>query len=241
MLNFRSVPLWSVLTVGVAATLTAAALATKPAVSPAPSSPPATTDKQPAVEKPQAEKPAAQKPAGLPEAWIGHFRGPAQVLQPGRPPMEFTMELIVAPSATAGEYTWTIVYDGAQGKQTRPYKLITRDAAKGHFAVDEANGIVLDCRLFGNTFYGQFEIAGTRITTRESLEKAGTPDEQLVVEMVTTMVDSAATSGGKDGIPEVRSWFPASLQRAVLKRVPAGGKPAATVPETPKLAAPDGR
>jgi hypothetical protein len=236
MLNFRSVPLWSVLTAGVAATLTAAALATKPAVSPAPSSLPA-----PAGTQTAAEKPLAEKPAGLPEAWIGHFRGPAQVHQPGRPPMEFTMELIVAPSATAGEYTWTIVYDGAQGKQTRPYKLITRDAAKGHFAVDEANGIVLDCRLFGNTFYGQFEIAGSRITTRESLEKAGTPDEQLVVEMVTTVVDSAATSGGKDGIPEVRSWFPASLQRAVLKRVPAGAKPAATVPETPKPAAPAGR
>lgn len=193
-----------------AASLAGAALAIKPGAS----SPPAT-----------AAKPvAAVKPAGLPPEWIGHFRGPSQVIAPGRPPLDFTMELIVAPTATEGEYTWTIIYDGAQAKQTRPYKLVTRDAAKGHFAVDEGNGIVLDCRLFGSTFYGQFEISGSRITTRESLENAGTPEERLVVEMVTTDADAPSATGGKNGIPEVRSWLPVSLQRAVLKRVRAEDK-----------------
>ena len=83
----------------------------------------------------------------FPESWFGTWTGDVAMIGPDGPRMEFQMELTVGPREAEGEYEWTIVYSGEAGESRRPYSLLARDAAEGHFAIDEHNGIVLEARL----------------------------------------------------------------------------------------------
>lgn len=176
--------------------------------------------KPPAAPAPSAPAPAVPAAAGaaFPAAWRGHWKGPSRVVGPTGTTMSFTMELVVEPTDTAGRWTWTVIYDGAAGRQVRPYHLVEVDAAKGAWKVDEGNGIEIAHQLLDGTLFAQFAVGGTRITTRERLEGAGTPDERLEVEMMTTRDGDGAASGGAGGTPAVTSWPPRSLQTATLWR-----------------------
>jgi photosystem II stability/assembly factor-like uncharacterized protein len=140
------------------------------------------------------------------------------------------MELIIAPTDAADRWRWTIVYDGAAGRQERPYELLVRDAEKGRFAIDEKNSIVLETAFLDGGHYGQFVVQGNRITTFERLLDAGTPNERLLVELVTHRDGAAVASGGVGGVPEVASNAPVAVQRAVLRRGPAAGASGARDP-----------
>lgn len=162
---------------------------------------------------------APAKPASaFPDAWRGHWKGPSRVVGPAGTTLSFTMELVVEPTDTAGRWTWTVIYDGAAGRQVRPYHLVAVDAAKGAWKVDEGNGIEIAHQVLDGTLFAQFAVGGARITTRERLEGAGTPDERLEVEMMTTRDGDATASGGAGTIPIVQSWSPRSLQTATLRR-----------------------
>lgn len=178
-------------------------------------------------EEPPAKAPGAPATAAatFPEAWRGHWKGPSRVVGPAGTTMTFTMELVVEPTETAGRWTWTVIYDGAAGRQVRPYHLVAVDAAKGAWKVDEGNGIEIVHQVLDGTLFAQFAVGGTRITTRERLEGAGTADERLVVEMMTTRDGDATPSGGAGGVPGVSSWPPRSLQTATLRRGAAGAPP----------------
>ncbi|MBL9088459.1 MAG: hypothetical protein JNM10_15065 [Planctomycetia bacterium] len=171
-------------------------------------------------EEAPAKPPAAPAKAAatFPEAWRGHWKGPSRVVGPAGTTMTFTMELVIEPTETAGRWTWTVIYDGAAGRQVRPYHLVAVDAAKGAWKVDEGNGIEIVHQVLDGTLFAQFAVGGARITTRERLEGAGTPDERLEVEMMTTRDGDAAASGGGGTIPTVQSWPPRSLQTATLRR-----------------------
>lgn len=173
---------------------------------------------QPPAATPQPPRPAAAPT--FPDTWIGHWKGDATVGTDERS-QKFTMELKVAATSKPDRYSWTIIYDGATGRQERPYTLIVKDAAKGLYTIDENNGILIDARTIGGTLYSHFAVQGNRITTRQRLESPGTPAEHISVEMITTRDDSAAISGGKDATTKVESWTPLSLQQAKLNRVPA--------------------
>ncbi len=164
-------------------------------------------------------------PATFPASWIGHWKGDASSGN-GVQSQQFTMELIIAPTDKPDRFGWTIVYSGAAGRQERAYTLIVKEAAKGLYSIDENNGIVLDARLMGGTLFSHFLIQGSRLTTRDRLEAAGTADEHISIEIVTTIEDQSSPTGGKDGVPEVQSWSPASIQIATLRRLAVAPKPA---------------
>lgn len=155
----------------------------------------------------------------FPASWIGTWKGPASLVAPGRDEHKFQMELIVAATDDPARYAWTIVYAENNGqRQERKYELIVRDAAKGQYAVDEKNGIIIPSTLLDGTLYSSFEVQGTRVNTRMKLESPGTDEQRITVEMISGSVQSAESSGGKDGVPEVLSVIPRSLQRATLQR-----------------------
>lgn len=195
---------------GLAALITLAA--TSPALAQAP-------------EAPTTERAAARAPtaAAFPAAWFGRWAGEVVGGTDARP-QRFSMELVVAPTDAPDRFTWTIIYDGSAGRQERKYTLVVKDAAKGEYAIDENNGIVLDARLLAGGLYTQFLVQGSRISTRYRLENAAAPDAppHIAFELLTFIEDQPGISGGKDNIPEVRSWAPASIQQAKLKRVAEG-------------------
>lgn len=155
----------------------------------------------------------------FPDAWLGRWSGPAQVQSPGRAPMEFTTELIVTKTDDPKRFGWTIIYDGAAGRQERKYELVVVDAAAGRYEIDEKNGIILPSTLIDGALHSRFEVGSAQIATRERLVNAGTPDAAIEVEMVTATTQDPKISGGGE-VPEVRGYIVRSVQSARLNRVP---------------------
>ena len=173
----------------------------------------------PAPGQPQAIEQQASRPT-LPEKWIGTFAGrvttrPQQML--------FDMKLTIAPTAKPDRFTFTVIYEGAFGKQERNYALDVVDAQAGRFVIDERNGIKLPATLAFDTLHSHFVVMGNRITTRYSLDTAG----DISFELITYNDKQAGTTGGPpkaeatpaDQIPEVTTLTPASIQSAILRRV----------------------
>lgn len=175
----------------------------------------------------RADQPREPPVASFPADWIGHWIGPAALVAPGQPDRSFTTELIIAKTDDPARFSWTIIYAEDGNRQERAYELIVRDAAKGLYAIDEKNAIVIPATLLDATLYTSFEVMGTRINTREKLEHFGTPDERITIEMVSARSDNPETSGGGQA-PEVKSVIPRSLQKATLTRLPP--KPAEPAP-----------
>ncbi|MFM9957581.1 MAG: hypothetical protein ACKVZJ_05875 [Phycisphaerales bacterium] len=189
----------------------------------------------PRPTKPQ--KPAALAPA-FPESWFGKWRGDAEVRWPApsnaanAKVMRLVMELHIGPKLPRDASTsqpqdtaprrwkWTIVYDGAEGRQERKYELVERDANQGLYAIDEKNTIVLPVTLIGDALVSPFEIQGKMLvcTYRFDAAGAGPDDDTITVEIVVMPMDSEETSGDQGGVPEVKGYAASSIQRAVMKR-----------------------
>jgi len=196
-----------------------AATATPPATSAA-ATPPAATDAaatRAAVSGATTSAPATHSDA-FPAAWLGRWKGAVEVLGGTGGGTGFTMELRIAPTERPDAYTWTIIYDGQMGRQERPYLLRVKDAVRGEYVIDEVNGILLPTRLIGDTLFSSFVVQGARVSVREQLRDAGTPQERIEVELLTLDEGAPVRSGGTGGVPEVLGWSPRSLQRAVLRR-----------------------
>jgi hypothetical protein len=149
--------------------------------------------------------------------------------------MGFEMELVVG-ERTGDRLPWTVIYAGAAGRQERKYELVVRDAAKGRYAIDEKQGIVIEMASLGEGLYGHFEVEGMQLSVAyrpefgggegEGKGKVGVPTA-IEVEIVTTRADGVTVTGGANGGPEVRTFAPVSVQRARLVKVVAEAAPKA--------------
>jgi hypothetical protein len=100
------------------------------------------------------------KAQSFPQSFIGHWKGTLEWYQSGKQePQKVTMQLIIRPADTAGQYTWQLIY-GERGEDNRPYLLKPVDSAKGHWVVDERNGILLDAYLVGNKLHWRKDDGG---------------------------------------------------------------------------------
>jgi hypothetical protein len=125
------------------------------------------------------------------------------------------MQLIIRPADTAGQYTWQLIY-GERGEDNRPYLLKPVDSAKGHWVVDERNGILLDEYLVGNKLHCVFTVQNTTICNSYWLE-----GEKMMVEFYSINARPVRTSGnGTEESPKVDSYAVKGFQKAVLKRQP---------------------
>ena len=174
----------------------------------------AADDGPPAAKKVPAKKAGTNALPTLPKAWLGIWKGPCTVAGPTRKRLDFPMELHVAPIEDRDAWTWRIVYGEGAKRQVRNYELLPVAGGKGHFRVDEKNGIVIDSWLHGDTLYSRFEVGAVSIDARYTLTKQG----KLAVSLVTTRVAPSATTGGKDGVPAVRAFPFVALQSGVLTK-----------------------
>lgn len=158
--------------------------------------------------------PPADTPTQFPQDWLGSWEGEVVMYGPEGERMRFGMKRIVAATDNPNRYSWTTVYSGEAGDQTREYSLLVRDAATGSYAIDEHNGIVLEARLLGDRLYSWFEVQDTELIVREQLLPG--PDGALgwSFEILTTQGETVPTG---EAIP-VESTLPTGLQRAWLRR-----------------------
>lgn len=176
-----------------------------------------------------ADSAAAQAPAAsAPEsnrlaAWLGRWAGPATVSTGEGVRQSFAMELNIGPTDNPARLTWEIVYitPAAAGqperRQVRPYELVTLDADRGRYHVDEKNGIILPTTLINGVLHACFIVQGNQISVSYRLLDASSADERrLVIEMITTDTTRPSTTGDQDSVPPVITLPTRSVQRAEL-------------------------
>jgi hypothetical protein len=151
--------------------------------------------------------------AEFPSDWRGHWKGELLWYRDAvKEPKKVAMEMNIQP-ADSGKYHWQIIY-GASTEDNRPYTLIPVDTSKGHWVIDENNGIVLDQYLIAGKFCGTFTVQNSTIVNTYRLE-----DGKLIVEFYSYTAKPFHTTGkGNDDIPFVDSYQMNSFQKAVLLR-----------------------
>ncbi len=100
---------------------------------------------------------------------MGNWKGNIEWIVAGKPTQIFAMQLQISAADSANHYQWKIVY-GDKENDVRPYTLKPIDTAKGHWIIDEHNGILLDGYIHGNSFHGAFTVQGSTIVDNYSLE-----------------------------------------------------------------------
>ena len=156
------------------------------------------------------------QPNELPAEWFGDWAG-TLVIPTAKTRQEVPMELHIHPIKGEQAYRWQIVYGAGEKKNVRNYKLIPQEDKPGVFVMDEANGILLDCRLMGTVMFSQFKVGEVLLTSREELR-----DGKLFTEIVTSRFGSPRVTGDKGKENEVHSYPLQSIQYAMLtKQKPA--------------------
>jgi hypothetical protein len=159
---------------------------------------------------------SAQDASAFPKSFVGNWKGTLFWYQPDsvRNPKTITMELRIQPSKdSAGQYTWNIIY-GKPTEDNRPYILKPIDTAKGHWVVDEVNGIILDQYWKGGKFCGAFTVNNSTIVNSYWIENGN-----LITEFISYPAKPLVTTGkGTDDSPKVDSYAIRSYQKAVMKK-----------------------
>ena len=152
--------------------------------------------------------------ATFPTDFVGNWKGKLQWMVAGKPTKDFTMQLKIQPADTAGQYTWQIKY-GDDGTDDRPYLLKPVDTTKGHWIIDERDGIILDSYVHGNSIHGAFTVQGNTIVDNYTIENG-----KLLVEFFTVKLSEKNISGkGTTDIPFVESYKIAGYQAGTLTKV----------------------
>jgi hypothetical protein len=102
-------------------------------------------------------------------AWAGTWRGRCEIISSNQS-VGFDASLTIAPLAD-GAYTWRLVYEASKvtPREVRDYEMVPVDAAKGHYELDEKNGLRLDTFVAGRAMYTYFMISGHRILGHDEL------------------------------------------------------------------------
>ena len=150
----------------------------------------------------------------FPHTWTGNWKGELQWFKGNtNEPQKVVMELKIHPADTANLYTWQLIY-GSETKDNRPYTLIARDTTKGHWAIDEHNGIVLDQFWLANKLCGAFTVGNSTIINSYWMGNG-----KLNLEFYNISAKPVATTGnGTEESPAVNSYKVATYQRAVLSK-----------------------
>lgn len=152
----------------------------------------------------------------LPASWLGRWEGDIESQNPAGTSTTFKMSLEIRTADSPEEVTWTILYEGDQGKSERRYLLKAIDPKKGHFVIDEQNGILLDAVLINNCLSTHFSVQQQRLWSTYRLQ-SGDSGPELHYELFTANEGDITNSGGTDQVPEVQSLKTQSRQFGVLR------------------------
>lgn len=153
----------------------------------------------------------------FPQSWEGIWTGTLDIFTPKGKSQSLPMELHIMPSETTDNHTFWIIYGEDKEKGLRPYEMVTIDAARGLYAVDEKNTIQMEAYLLGNTLIQRFEVMNMMLITIN--EKIG---DTIVWQTISGKLNAISSTGNQDvdgaEIPEVKAYPIGNLQKAILTR-----------------------
>ena len=156
---------------------------------------------------------AKSQSGSFPQSWTGNWKGELLWYKgTAKEPQKVMMELRIHP-ADSNRFSWQIIY-GSETVDNRPYTLIAKDTSKGHWLIDENNGIVLDQFWIANKFCGAFTVQNATIVNNYWIEK-----DKLFAEFYSLSAKPIATTGkGTEESPSADSYKIGTYQIATLSR-----------------------
>lgn len=150
----------------------------------------------------------------FPDAYVGYWKGSLNIYSGSAVKQTVTCMLEVLP-ADSGRYDWIITY-GDSGEDRRHYTLVPIDTAKGHWAIDENNGIVIDMFATGNKMTSLFSVGGSAIQISYWLEGN---DVMMMELFVYPEKEKSSTGNGTEESPTVKVWKFSGYQLGKMKRM----------------------
>lgn len=154
-----------------------------------------------------------EKSVDFPADFFGMYTGTLQISSE-KGGQNIPMEFHLLATDSVGKYTYTLVYGEGETKQVRAYKLLEKEKEKGHYSVDENNGIILDTKVLYNRMYTLFEVNNTLLTTFITLEA----DHMIFEIIATSKSNKRVTYAENEDKTKVISYPITTIQRAVLKK-----------------------
>ena len=152
----------------------------------------------------------------FPDDWVGTYEGQLDIYKEA----EITMSVPVKMNnhyLWIDTLAWTIQY-GDQG--VRDYRLYQqKPTSKGHYIIDEQNGILLDLYTNGCKAMTHFEVMGNVINTSytaDPIEK--TIDFEIFFYPSNLYRKTGGVVFGQDTIPDVKSFPIGTYQKALLRQ-----------------------
>lgn len=109
----------------------------------------------------------------FPDDWLGTYQGKMEMYNPIKGKyLEVGLKMVISKTDTIDRWRWQMFYDEFRGQKiTKDYAVFRTDSMpKGHYKLDENNGILLDRTLMGNTFYDCFDIANQGLCSTSRIE-----------------------------------------------------------------------
>ncbi len=156
--------------------------------------------------------------SSFPATWVGEWKGTLEIFNATGKLQELPMELHIWGQDTLPEtYSFIIIYGEDKVAGKRDYQLITVDAARGLYLMDEKNSIKMEAYFLNGKLVQWFEVEGTMLYTTTELV-----GEELLWEIISGSSTPVSTTGNEtvDGeeIPPVRTFPVGAMQRARLRR-----------------------
>ncbi|MBP6397102.1 MAG: hypothetical protein KBF57_06455 [Saprospiraceae bacterium] len=153
----------------------------------------------------------------FPDDWLGGWQGDLDIYNTTGKVMTVPMQCWhqIRPD---GSYDWQLVYGSGDKQDVRAYELKKFNTAKGHYQIDEKNGILIDAFVLHDRLVSTFSVMENVIQTHYIIEK-----DLMTFEVYMHNQKEISLSGDTiingDTIPAVRSFNNQVYQRAVLKRI----------------------
>ena len=157
------------------------------------------------------------------DVWAGQWKGPCEARLPAAVPtlgILFTLDRTVEPIPGSNRYKWKSDYR-MPGHPDAPkdYEIYPVEVQRGHFRIDEKNGIEIDAFLSHDSLYTHFQVGDATIVTTDRLESDG---KVMIVDLLTFTSQGATNSGGVGAVPAVRSDVFQVNHRCVLQKIVIG-------------------
>jgi hypothetical protein len=154
----------------------------------------------------------AMETLDFPDNWIGRYEGLLEIFNTKGKVMEIPMVLQIDSLNNQDYYPWLLQYGE---DDLRDYGLLIEDSLKGHYIIDEFNGILIDAYAMQNTLVSHFSVANSEITS--IYKKEGELIEfQIISSVSDTLTNSRAMEG--ENIYEVGSFPVNAYQKAILRK-----------------------
>lgn len=156
--------------------------------------------------------------ARFPDAWIGQWQGTLTTISPPDSVRNrIPISLEIAREATGSAYTWKTIFNADTVRGLRPYRLLVEDAAKGLFATDEGNGVLLDETFLGGVLTSVFRVQTRVLESRYSLRGDTLTHELSWWEAAPTRTVKGQGANSEGGA-EITSYRVLGMQRSVMVR-----------------------